>query len=436
MRIKVKISVFFIMVIMLLYCGTALSEESGTCGDQLTWKLDENRVLTISGIGRMTDKPWLKYTNIEKVMIENGCTGICPLAFYGLRYMEEIIIPDSVTEIESGAFEDCSRLTSIKLPPIREISSSLFMQCIKLKEVNIPESVVAIGISAFDGCESMIEIKLPDSVAKIENNAFFGCTGLKRITIPANLTDIAESSIPEGVIIITSENSPAAEWATSHGYPVELIPDEIPSTLSCEFDNGKYTIKNGEATLVGLVNKNVKAFTIPSAIMIGDHRFPVTIIGKNACRDMKKLTEVSIGKKVKTIGENAFASCTKLKTVKGGSFVTIIKDAAFSNCKALQTIPTFSRLQTIGSNAFKKCIGLLKITLAENVKSIGKNAFYGCKALKEIAVKTSKLKSSRVKDGAFKGISSKAVFKCPQKKVKEYKKMFLKVGAPGTCVFK
>jgi len=95
-----------------------------------------------------------------------------------------------------------------------------------------------------------------------------------------------------------------------------------------------------------------------------------------------------------------------------------------------------AKLQTIGANAFKGCVKLAKFTLGAAVKSIGKNAFNGCKALKTITVKTTKLTSSNVKANAFKGINAKATFKCPKAKLKAYKTLFVKKGAPKTCKFK
>ena len=51
-------------------------------------------------------------------------------------------------------------------------------------------------------------------------------------------------------------------------------------------------------------------------------------------------------------------------------------------------------------------------------------------------MKTTKLTGSNVKAGAFKGIHSKATFKCPKKQLTAYKKLFVKKGAPKTCKFK
>ncbi len=178
--------------------------------------------------------------------------------------------------------------------------------------------------------------------------------------------------------------------------------------------------------------KSEKTVVIPDSIQVNGKDIKVTSIWDNAFKNDKNLTTITIGANVTAIGKDTFASCTKLKTVKGGKYVAKIKDGAFSGCKALTKFPVMEKLQTIGMNAFKDCVKLKQFTIGKSVKEIGKSAFLNCKALKSITVKTSKLTSSKVKKDAFKGINAKAVFKCPKKKVKDYLKLFVKKGAPGT----
>ena len=200
----------------------------------------------------------------------------------------------------------------------------------------------------------------------------------------------------------------------------------------------KYRITGAKTvSFLGLAKAKSKAnVTIPATVKYAGKPYTVTEIAAKAMYKDTKVTAVTVGKSVKTIGKNAFAACTKLKTVKGGAAVVTLKDGAFSGCKVLKTFPALSKLQTVGANAFKGCAKLTAFTLGKAVKSIGKNAFNGCKALKTITVKTTKLTNSNIKAGAFKGIYRKATFKCPKSKLKAYKTLFVKKGAPKTCSFK
>ena len=98
---------------------------SGTCGDNLTWKLDDEGTLTISGKGAMTEwvnsdsAPWKIYyrNTINKVVIQPGVTCIGKNAFSsGCKNLTSITIPEGVTSIGRYAFQLCSSLTSITIP--------------------------------------------------------------------------------------------------------------------------------------------------------------------------------------------------------------------------------------------------------------------------------------------------------------------------------
>jgi len=76
---------------------------------------------------------------------------------------------------------------------------------------------------------------------------------------------------------------------------------------------------------------------------------------------------------------------------------------------------------------------LTGITIGKKVTTIAKNAFSGCKKLKNITVKSKKLKTVGKK--AFKGIAADAVFKCPKVKLADYETLIRKAGAPKTAKF-
>ncbi len=189
-------------------------------------------------------------------------------------------------------------------------------------------------------------------------------------------------------------------------------------------------------SFIGLKKANSRtSVVIPATATCSGRKFKVTAIDSKALYKDTKVKTVTIGKCVKTIEARAFSDCRKLSTVKGGTGVVQIKDYAFCNCAALKAFPAMKKLESIGSYAFKSCIKLPKFMLGTAVKSIGKSAFQGCKSLKTIHVQTTKLTNKNVGALAFKGISKKATFRCPKKKAKAYKKLFISKGAPKTCKF-
>lgn len=171
---------------------------SGTCGDNLTWKLDDEGTLTISGKGAMTEwvnidsAPWKTYSNtINKVVIQPGVTSIGKNAFSLCTNLESITIPKSVTSIGWGAFQGCSSLMSITIPEsVTSIGEDAFYGCENLRSITIPEGVTSIGWKAFKGCSRLMSITIPEGVTSIGDSAFEDCRGLTSISLPESVIKI------------------------------------------------------------------------------------------------------------------------------------------------------------------------------------------------------------------------------------------------------
>ena len=161
--------------------------DSGTCGDNLTWTLDDAGNLSILGTGKMTDYYWNESfgpwgTEIKTVTIQHGVTSIGDDAFRGCSNLTSVSIPDSVTSIGMHAFNSCSSLITITIPNgVTRISDSTFCGCSRLASIILPNSITSIGINAFAGCDRLSSITIPSSVATIEDFAFCGCFSLKEI---------------------------------------------------------------------------------------------------------------------------------------------------------------------------------------------------------------------------------------------------------------
>ncbi len=90
--------------------------------------------------------------------------------------VREVVLPDSIRHIGTGAFCNCTHLEKIKLPyGLLFIDSDAFKNCCKLQSVDIPDGVLNIGCEAFSGCKELKQITIPASVVQIDENAFDGC---------------------------------------------------------------------------------------------------------------------------------------------------------------------------------------------------------------------------------------------------------------------
>ncbi|MCM1350393.1 MAG: leucine-rich repeat protein [Prevotella sp.] len=97
--------------------------------------------------------------------------------------------------IKTGTFYQCSQLTTIALPEqINSIEDSAFYQCNSLENFIIPSQVSTIGDSAFYQCSNLLQIELPNSVTTLGDSAFYNCYRLAEITLSNQLNQIEENT--------------------------------------------------------------------------------------------------------------------------------------------------------------------------------------------------------------------------------------------------
>ena len=273
--------------------GTGDIVDSGTCGANVTWTLDSNGTLTISGSGAMKDcaspseSPW--YNNrgqIKSVTIEQGVTSIGKGAFLYCSSLTSVSIPSSVTSIGNYAFQNCSSLIS----------------------VTIPSGVTSIGDYAFENCSSLISVTIPNSVTSIGHLAFRGCSSLTDINVDPN--NKYWCSV-DGVLF-------SKDMKTLVAYPrgragAYKCPDGVTFI--------------GDDAFVGC--SSLTSVTIPNS---------VTSIGKYAFWYCSSLTSVTIPNSVTSIGNSAFYGCSSLTSVTIPNSVTSIGIYAFYHCTKLKDV--------------------------------------------------------------------------------------------------
>ena len=322
-----------------LFPETAQAAEiaSGSCGDDVTWVLTDDGILTISGTGPMWGSGWSDYRDdITAVIIESGVTSIGGSAFSGCGNLMSVEIPESVTVIGDSAFDSCNRLTAIDIPAtVTEIGTYAFYGCNSLKTIDIPEGVSGLGSSIFRDCTSLTSVTIPMSVTEIDTYAFYGCEKLKTIDIPAGVTKIGNSAFYD-CSSLTSVS----------------IPDGV-TTLAESLFQGCNSL---------------------ASVMIPDS---VTEIGERTFSGCTGLTSVSIPDGVTTLAESLFQGCNSLASVMIPDSVTEIGERAFSSCESLTTITIPSSVTTVADEAFRRCYSLESVTFLGDAPEIGDGVFSG-----------------------------------------------------------
>lgn len=180
---------------------------SGTCGDNLTWTLDDNGLVTVSGTGPMWDyasrdnrtvpSPWSGNNQVQALLLKPGVTSVGSWAF-AFCQLRELEIPETVTAIGASAFSDCSAMETLRIPgSVKTIGSSAFAGCSSLRSLNLPEGVESIGSFAFDGCCGLTELSLPATLTEIGASAFSACFGIREISFAGPAPTIGENAFTD-----------------------------------------------------------------------------------------------------------------------------------------------------------------------------------------------------------------------------------------------
>ena len=128
-------------------------------------------------------------SNLKTVNFEAGSTIVCAALFMGCDGIEEIELPDTITEIGDSAFKSCKNLNKVIIPEsVTKIDGDAFAECSGLIDIKMHEGINTIGSRAFYKCDRLLDIVIPDSVEKIEFEAFRGCDKLENIKLSENLT--------------------------------------------------------------------------------------------------------------------------------------------------------------------------------------------------------------------------------------------------------
>ena len=210
----------------------AATVESGTCGTNLKWTLDDAGTLTISGTGAMKDYGYDRYSpTYSNHPWRNVATSI-----------KSVVIESGVTSIGDDAFSRCSSLTSITIPDsVRSIGSYAFRYCSSLTSVTIGDSVTSIGERAFTDCSSLTEVTIPASVKRICNYAFLNCSSLKTVYYGGSQTQWSSISIGSSNSALTN-----ATIHYNHIHDYTLLPAVTVEPTCTQAGYIEYTCMYGE----------------------------------------------------------------------------------------------------------------------------------------------------------------------------------------------
>lgn len=267
----------------------------------------------IVGIG---EDAYRGHKGIKRLIISEGIEYIKAAAFYMCSCLEEVILPNSLTELGirdrenkkdiAGTFGYCESLLEIEIPnKVTKIGNGAFIWCINLRSVHLNEGLTELGNCVFMECENISNITIPSTVTKMGGGVFLRCKKLCSVYLNEGLTEISGNAFH-----------------------------------TCE---------------------KLSKITIPST---------VTKISAASFFKCKSLKSVELNEGLIEVGESAFYNCESLLRVTMPSTVTNIGFRAFKGCKNLSSVQLNEGLIEIEEEAFDDCDESLKILLPSTVKRV------------------------------------------------------------------
>jgi len=325
----------------------------GTCGDDATWKIDDEGTLTISGTGAITEygfyyglrAPWDQTHYVDKitsVVIEEGITKLegylCTVQSSVPDSITSIFLPSTLKSFNEKYFYTLKNLKEITVSPenpyytcvnnclISRSDKKIILGC---DSSVIPSngSVVYIGRYAFSNYSGS-EIEIPASVYLIDSFAFYGCSQLERVILNEGLTEICYSAF-EGCTALSEINLPDSLTFMQNPFPCCDKLDNIiinPET-SLYHISGNCLIRTADKRIV-------KAFD--DSIIPDDGS--ITKIGKAAFESCNSIEQIIIPEGVENIYESAFLNCSSLKEVDMPESLNELGSTAFKKCTSLERV--------------------------------------------------------------------------------------------------
>ena len=278
-------------------------------------------------------------------------------AFKGQSSLISVTLPNSVTTIQSGAFQDCTSMTDLYLSThLASVEADAFANyggtihfngeklpdkccagATRLTALDLGNIVETIGDYAFDGCSSLSYIVFPESLKSIGRYGFRNCTSLTGISLP---------NVPLTIGEYAFYGSGLKEF-TWYGRNLSVRPYAFSNSslekVTFVEEEGEYAYTIAEGTFESTKLKEIE---------ISDH---VTAIGSAAFKKTP-MENVVIGKNLLTIGDDAFNSCpvqnielTAMKPPKVGS-------KAFTSYYIRVSVPQGTELDYVTADTWKELL--------------------------------------------------------------------------------
>ena len=353
------------------------------------------------------DRAFENRTDLRTVMIPDSVTRINIGAFSGCINLANITLSKKIEKIGENAFYNCDSLQSVEIPKCLndvyarydsiDIPNGVFNECSNLKTIIFEEGSTVIADALFRGCDGLECIVISDTITQIYGYAFADCKNLKNINISDSVT-VLEENVFQNDTSITEINLPDSITALGRGVfsgcdrlKSIVIPDSVTNIGISAFSEcknlesvtlSKELEKIGENAFYNC--DSLQSIEIPKSLKDVYATYDSIDTPNGVFNECSRLKTIVFEKGSTIIADALFRGCDGLEEVKIPKTVTVIKNHAFNECIKLKAVEISNGMKEIGDSAFSECSNLQKVILPDTVNSMGTNIFYNCINLTEV----------------------------------------------------
>lgn len=377
------------------------------------FRKDDLKTLLLNG--KRVYNSFKELSKLETVILKEGVEEIDGDAFYNCRSLKKIVLPTTLKKIGNDAF-GCVYARQIEEIHISDLSSffaiergntfslpmlyvnKLYLNDQSISEIVVPDTVTEIDDYTFYGAKFLKKIVLGDNITRIGEWAFARAENLEELVFGnskgINIGQEAFSVVPKVSVTV-----PSLEIWMSYNF---LAPGASPLTstqianrlkIGNEFFDGNLVVPEkitaiGDYAFEGV--SNMKSITIHDG---------VTGIGNYAFYGCGEVDSVIIGESVKTVGESVFAYCRVENMVIKADFESVVGGGlgcaveyleATNNSYGYVAQSALVEVVINGEGAlvggFNRANDLKKVTIGEGITKLSNEAFSSCEALTDIVL--------------------------------------------------
>ena len=366
---------------------------------------------------------------ISELRLFEGMTTVSDLAFFGVKKLETLVVPSTVTEIGRSAFSNCDDLKTVVIKGgVRSVGNMTFYRCGALTTATLENGVTAltygafensrslttvdaknrgalafetteIGAAAFYFCSSLKNVVIPDTVETIGKDAFMGAPNLQSINVRADMrvfsSSFGRSKRPIAYFPFISDQKEkfkaAFEWLNGNRRDTDLKDNILEYVVRNRRQMLPAIAQGGNGLAIGtffdaIESSKLAIDLIDDALTRSNEETRAAILDyknkKFTPEDIEKFETEKI-EKIFGLREYTLEDWKLIYTLTSGKGGYVIKKYKGVG-ESIVTIPAEInglKVVEIGAEAFLRCKDVLSVEIGANIDEIGQEAFRNCKAL-------------------------------------------------------